>query len=296
MREFSCIGSACEDSCCAGWRVNIDEETYKKYKKTKDKEIKPIISKNIIRNRSNPTSNNFAKIKMNDGGRCSFLTENSLCKIQINLGEEYLSNTCSVYPRIINNVNGVVEKSLTMSCPEAARLALLNPNGIQFDEIEESISGRDFVVKQLVSNTPAQFNKPLKYFWELRIFTIQVLQNRAYTLNERLILLGIFYRKIQEIVDTNKLDSIPQEIAHYVQMIANDGVKGALSNVPSQFGIQMELCKELLDYRVAHGMVSERYMKCLFETLQGIGYTSEKKLKKLQRTTRSQLKYIIILL
>lgn len=72
MRKFSCTGSACEDSCCAGWRVNTDEETYKKYKKTKDKEIKPIISKNIIRNRSNPTSINFAKIKMNDGGKCSF--------------------------------------------------------------------------------------------------------------------------------------------------------------------------------------------------------------------------------
>ena len=31
VRKFACIGGACEDTCCQGWRVPIDKETYKKY-------------------------------------------------------------------------------------------------------------------------------------------------------------------------------------------------------------------------------------------------------------------------
>lgn len=33
MNEFQCTGSACSDTCCSGWKVNIDKQTYKKYKK-----------------------------------------------------------------------------------------------------------------------------------------------------------------------------------------------------------------------------------------------------------------------
>ena len=56
MQEFSCIGSACEDSCCIGWRVDIDEATYKKYKKSRDIELKPLFEKNVTRQRSKSSS------------------------------------------------------------------------------------------------------------------------------------------------------------------------------------------------------------------------------------------------
>ena len=38
MAKFRCIGSECEDSCCVGWRVTVDEDTYKKYRRVKDPE------------------------------------------------------------------------------------------------------------------------------------------------------------------------------------------------------------------------------------------------------------------
>ena len=27
--RFRCIGSACEDTCCASWTIHIDKKTYK---------------------------------------------------------------------------------------------------------------------------------------------------------------------------------------------------------------------------------------------------------------------------
>lgn len=283
MNEFKCIGSTCEDSCCFGWRVEIDKHTYKKYKKCQHKELKPLFDNNIKRIKSNSTSASFAKIIMQDGGGCSFLSDENLCKIQLNLGEEALSNTCAIYPRSLNKINGIVEKSLTMSCPEAAKLALLNPNGIEFEQTEEPSKSSGFILKHLETTNPNLANKPSKYFWELRFFTIQVLQDRIYSLNERLILLGLFFQKVQEAVDNGNVHSIPNIIASYTSEISNGRAKSSFSNIPTQLSIQMKLCKELLDFRIGYGITSERYMKCISDTLHGLQYTNEATIEEITK-------------
>ena len=32
-KDFKCTASKCTDTCCAGWEIIIDDETYKNYKK-----------------------------------------------------------------------------------------------------------------------------------------------------------------------------------------------------------------------------------------------------------------------
>lgn len=275
MQQFSCIGSACEDSCCVGWRVDIDQQTYKKYNRVRNQELKPLFEKNVIRKRSNPSAAAYAKIKMDDTGKCSFLSEENLCKVQLGLGEDYLSNTCAIYPRSINSINGVIEKSATLSCPETARLALLNPDGIVFDEIEEPVETRGNISKELTTNNPRFSNKAQKYFWDLRIFTIQVLQDRSYTLSERLIILGLFYQKVQSLTTEENVDLIPDTITSYSEMMNHQGMKESLMNVPVNLAVQMELCKELVDYRFGQGIQSKRYLECLGQALNGIEYTSD---------------------
>ena len=275
MEEFSCIGSACEDSCCIGWRVDVDEATYKKYKKSRDVELKPLFEKKVTRQRSKASSMNYGKIKMENGSRCSFLSEENLCQVQLKLGEEYLSNTCTTYPRYINRINGIVEKSATMSCPEAARLALLNPNKLEFDQMEELADTRGFITKELDTNNPKYANKAQTYFWELRIFSIQVLQDRTYTLDERLIILGMFYQNVQEHINQADVHGIPQIIAKFTNWMDNHGMKELLDEVPSQLAVQMELCKELVDYRFNQAIPSQRYIECLTEMLVGIQYTTD---------------------
>mgnify|MGYP006874698003 CR=1 FL=1 len=33
-KEFKCIAGECRHSCCIGWEIDIDEETYKRMKAT----------------------------------------------------------------------------------------------------------------------------------------------------------------------------------------------------------------------------------------------------------------------
>ncbi|WP_339318592.1 flagellin lysine-N-methylase [Paenibacillus sp. FSL R10-2734] len=275
LEKFACIGSSCEDTCCVGWRVDIDQKTYKKYKNVNDREMKPLLNKHIKRKRSNPTELNYAKIVMDSDAACPLLNEDKLCSIQKTLGEGYLSNVCSTYPRTTNQVNEALEKSATLSCPEVARLVLLNPNGIQFKEIEESLNVRNFMNKKINTLQETSSHKINGYFWDMRIFTIQVLQNRSYSIAHRLIILGMFYQKIQGILSEGTVNEIPQQIASYSSMIEDGSFRDALAGIPTSTTIQMQLLKELADVRMNVGVQSKRYIECFGEVLHGIQYTED---------------------
>ncbi|KHF35040.1 Flagellar biosynthetic protein FliU [Paenibacillus sp. P1XP2] len=280
MNQFSCIGSACEDTCCSGWQVSIDQETYKKYNKVRS-DLRPMLDKHVKRNRAGKSAENYAKIILNEDCSCPMLNEEKLCSIQLKLGEEHLSNTCSTYPRIANRVNGILEKSATLSCPEAARLALLNPNGIEFDETLEELNTRNVVKSEIWTTSGQAGSKLSAYFWELRIFTIQVLQTRTYSLADRLIILGLFYQKVEQYIEAENINDIPQLIASYTNMITKGDLENILSGIPALSTIQMELLKQLADIRAIRGIASQRYLDCFKQFLAGIQYDKESTIEEI---------------
>lgn len=269
VSKFQCIGGACEDSCCQGWQVQVDKDTYEKYRACTDKELIMPMTEKVTRNRSNPTPARYAKIKLNDDASCPFLDTERLCKIQKRLGETYLSVVCTSYPRITNVVNGVTEQSMTMSCPEAARLALLNPAGIEFDETE--LPAARHVMGLAIDARTLPAGNAGHYFWELRIFTIQVLQRRDYTLAERLILLGMFFRALGELVEQGTVLEARQLIATYTANIDHGAYREHLAELPARNPVQMLLLKQVVDTSLLGGTASRRYVECLNEFSLGIG-------------------------
>lgn len=294
IKQFQCVGLKCEDNCCYGWKVSIDENTYKRYKKVSESTLKPLLNKNITRNRSNPSSEEYAKIKMNGNGCCPFLEENKLCIIHKKLGIEYLSKACMIYPRTTNIVNGVYEKSLYISCPEAARLVLLNPNTMEFDEFEDFSEVQYNIAQKINTDSIQNANNVKRYFWPLRIFSISLLQNRKYSLTDRLVILGFFVKKVQEYLDNNRVHEIPILIEEYNHVIENNNLKESLSHIPTNVKIQMELMKEFNDQRFLAGFCknNQSYIKCVAEFLNGIEYTNNAKVEDIgERYKKAYLNY-----
>ncbi len=114
FKDFKCIKGACKKSCCTLWQIEVDKKTLKKYKKVKG-EFKSRIEGGINFHSSSLCVNK---------GRCAFLNSDNLCDIIINLGEEYLSEVCSVHPRFVNKFKNYTEIGVGISCEEGARLLL----------------------------------------------------------------------------------------------------------------------------------------------------------------------------
>lgn len=126
MMDFKCIGKDCIDSCCTGWNVEIDKETYKNYINSPEKKINLISKKYLVKNNTE-TNISFAKVK-NKNHSCPFLADNKLCDAYNLLGKESLSIGCSTYPRVIKKVGSINFIAGETSCPEITKLCLSNPN------------------------------------------------------------------------------------------------------------------------------------------------------------------------
>lgn len=274
MEHFQCIGSACEDTCCTGWSVPIDKSTYKKYKKVKDIPLSKKLETELTRNRSNPSDHHYATILLSGCQSCSMLSPDGLCEIQLKLGEDYLSTTCAAYPRVTNIIDGALEQSASMSCPEAARLALLNPEPMEFFQIPSKPRQKYSLQSQLIPNslTPDQIQF---YFWDLRIFSIELIQNRQYSITNRVLMLGLFYQNVQEAIGNGAAYQIPQLIENYRSLISTDALHNALKSIPVEATAQIQMLKELIDLRLFIGTENQRYLDSFDTFLRGISFEEE---------------------
>src|SRR5262249_4416480 len=124
-QSFRCIGADCEDTCCHGLDVVIDKAGYQRLNSLQ------VFQKSINEHfviLQNPSESQYARLQLTQDFTCPLLSPNHLCGIQQEHGEYYLANICATYPRITQRIDGLRETALLLSCPEAARLVLLNPH------------------------------------------------------------------------------------------------------------------------------------------------------------------------
>lgn len=124
--QFKCIGSACTDTCCAGWEIEVDETTAQGYLAEKG-----AFGDRLRREIGSEPGEYFFKLKNN---RCPFLNKENLCDIFINLGEERLCDICREHPRFYNWFGDYTEVGLGLCCEEAERLLFSDSKPLTFVE------------------------------------------------------------------------------------------------------------------------------------------------------------------
>lgn len=126
-RDFHCIGSPCQFSCCIGWNIGWTKDEVSKVLENPDcSDTLRSLMENSFEIHEGETRSH--QVILGDGMRCPFLTDENLCIIQKELGEEYLSKTCREFPRLSRLVFDANSKKLStvyrscrLSCPEISR-------------------------------------------------------------------------------------------------------------------------------------------------------------------------------
>lgn len=189
--KFTCIADKCEDTCCAGWQILIDEESMKRYKK-EHKNDERIDWENEV----------FHHCK---GKRCAFLNENNLCDMYTQWGEDSLCVTCDRYPRHIEEFENVREFTLSLSCPEAAKIILSLKDKVTFIEKEdddaEEYEDFDDLMFSLLE--------------DVRVLLYKVLQNREISIKERAYMIIEIAKECQNRVDEDDIFGINDVIDEY---------------------------------------------------------------------------------
>ena len=227
FKDFKCIASKCEDTCCAGWGIVIDDVTYDRYKNVQGKFGERLRSEIV-----HEAGENIFVLK---GTNCPFLNKEKTCDIYINIGEENLWYTCQQYPRYTEEFGSLREIGISLSCPEAARIMLNNDKKVTFElsENEEVVSSYNDINAQL--------------FIELlqsRNIVMDMLQDRDIDLRKRVALALLFVDEIQEKIDESEIKEIKSVREKYSDKLFLEELLEKLEEYKDNEGIKYDNIQE----------------------------------------------------
>lgn len=188
-KDFRCIAGACTDTCCAGWDVDVDKNSYKYYKTVKGDFGKRLKSVMV------PSQDGECTFTLKEGGRCPFLNDDNLCDLYIELGEDKLCETCAEFPRFINDYGNIREIGIAPSCKTAGELMFSYKDELTFDTVEDN------------SLTPEPNDIDAYTYMQLRqarIVAFGIISDRDISIFERLMLYLNYAKCIQKHLDAER--------------------------------------------------------------------------------------------
>lgn len=199
-KEFSCTADKCEDTCCAGWEIMIDKKSLNKYKialQTADKTLR----------RRLLTSVKWVQgtFRQDKNKRCAFLNDQNLCDLYASLGKDSLCKTCRLYPRHIEEFEDVREVTLSISCPEVARILMNKKEPVHFLEYEkpgeEEYEDYDPFLYSVLADT--------------RDVLVEIAQNREFPMAVRIKMVKGLAHDIQIRINESQLFSCEEVLERY---------------------------------------------------------------------------------
>lgn len=165
LTQFSCVGPACPDTCCYGWQVPVEHETYTRLRDLPDRELKPLIKRALHRGEGKSGSQDFGylSISKDASARCELLSDEGLCRLHAKCGETILPDICANYPRMTKSVAGAYEQFAMPSCPEVARLMIADPAAMALSVETQSVRQRMVLEIEQTGKTAA--NEEVRAFF-----------------------------------------------------------------------------------------------------------------------------------
>lgn len=198
-KKFRCIAGNCLHSCCIGWQICIDDETFAGYMNSSD-----AFSQRLKMN----IETDEQCFVLGENERCPFLNDDNLCDIIINKGENWLCEICAQHPRFRNYIGENEQIGLGLCCEEVARI-ILNKSG-----------------KTLFEGEPIAENETEKAYFKLQNIIIEILQNRELSLSKRFEKLedmfgaGLPHRNVNDIaLEMKGLQRLEKDWEKYIEKI-----------------------------------------------------------------------------
>lgn len=270
LKDFKCTCGDCPDSCCIGWDVDIDQETYARYMALKEPHLVKRYQKLI---KPYPyyfdTAVDFARVKLPHSKRCPFLTEKGLCMTQSELGEAYLSNVCATFPRISNQIDDVIETTLTLSCPVAAELVLLGDSPLVLETV--AAPSRQIVNLRINTQEKGYKQHPVRHFHGIRRACLALIQREDLDFARRIYALGLFFEDLSDCQARGDLKGIE-----------------ALCALEDLHYLEGDLKPDFYDISLANAMAAQFLDLCLTQ-LDVFGSVDSKSFVQYTRRLQSQL-------
>lgn len=267
--RFSCIGSDCPDTCCSMARVPLDKDTFAEYEGCQDSDLRPLMEKHVKGNPAPQADREYGYIEASPSCQeCPFLDPSKLCIIQTRLGETGLSDACDAFPRSTIQFGEIHQMVMNLSCPEVARLALLEEDAFDLEIIEASV--RSGMVAHFEPKGPLS----MEDMDEVRTQMFQILLTRELDLSKRLAVLGFFCLRLTELLEQGLTSNLQGLIRTMNAVVENGAIQIPLKSLDQRQYIQAMFAWDHLA-ALENGSLSPRSRKVMDAVILGLGIPAD---------------------
>lgn len=190
---FHCLMSACRLNCCqGGWHIGFSKKDYETLRRQKGSpELNVRLEHGIHRIRSGKfVERDYGEFVLQDGACPLWL--DGLCSLQQEKGAEVLPEVCRVFPRVGDYMySGYFERALSVGCEGVLALLWELSEGVNF--ISDPLPKDQ---RRILENPKA--GPMLFQFQNIRSQCIDFLQNRRFSLPERIFIMGMALRNLAD--------------------------------------------------------------------------------------------------
>lgn len=263
--DFRCSANNCKYTCCQRWGIHLTKNDYMRGKNAKKSpELQKIFDISYKRNKKSMNDQQYGRVELNEDKFCPLVTEGGLCSLQVECGYSVLCDTCKEFPRNKSILSGdIVELSLSIGCEEVVRM-LMN-----LEDVIESVNSTEdlpHTIKPSSFQSEGMKFHPIKnYYFDIKNMGIAILQSRKFSLDDRILILGLAYKKIDELSKLAKWDEIPSFGDTVIAQLEDN----TLDNVFSD--IETDIEKSLTEFATILKEVAPTNFDCMDDISKGIG-------------------------
>jgi len=118
--------------------------------------------------------------------------------------------------------------------------------------------------------------REFRYFWDVRELCLLLVQDRTYPLWQRLFLLGMFCKRLGDVVGAQDFGRTPKLLRDYAEIASSGKLRAEMDGIPVRTTAQVQMVVQ-----VAFGYLRQqkaelcRIQECWQDFLDGVGYESD---------------------
>ena len=216
-KKFQCIADKCTITCCQEWKIGVDNETNRKWKKLLPPDT--VVDKKKNLSAYTVKKDGMRVIVLDEKLRCPFLNEEKLCRLVCTYTDRVLSDTCTQFPREVHRFSTHEEETLMPCCPAVIDI-WKDAEKIVFPKVDREYKNLLFVIREHM---------------------MELIEDSTQRLEDQL------KQGFYILLELNKQDSLTMQLINeYFSSESAAQLREAISQIPMDELDSMDECNELL--------------------------------------------------
>ena len=216
-KKFQCIADKCTITCCQEWKIGVDNETNRKWKKLLPPDT--VVDKKKNLSAYTVKKDGMRVIVLDEKLRCPFLNEEKLCRLVCTYTDRVLSDTCTQFPREVHRFSTYEEETLMPCCPAVIDI-WKDAEKIVFPKVDREYKNLLFVIREHM---------------------MELIEDSTQRLEDQL------KQGFYILLELNKQDSLTMQLINeYFSSESAAQLREAISQIPMDELDSMDECNELL--------------------------------------------------